>query len=73
MSKKPEFPNNWKKFKDAPPEMFFCPTWEEFSTWKLEGWEIPESVYCIIRAEIDGKVRNTRINVLSLHKTRYRN
>ena len=57
MSKKPYFPNNWQKFKNAPDELFFCPTYEEFESWKLEGWEIPESVYCIIRAEIDGKVK----------------
>ena len=57
MPKKPEFPNNWKKFKQAPDEAFFTPTYEEFYEWKLEGWEIPDSVYCIIRAEIDGKVK----------------
>ena len=57
MLKKPDFPNNWKKFKQAPDEAFFRPTWEEFEAWKLEGWELPESVYCIIRAEINGKVK----------------
>ena len=57
MAKKPDFPNNWQKFKNAPDELFFCPTYEEFEAWKLEGWEIPDSVYCIIRAEIGDKVK----------------
>ena len=57
MTKKPYYPNNWKKFRDAPAEWFFAPTWEEFESWKIEGWELPDSVHCIIRAEIDGKVK----------------
>ena len=37
--------------------MFFTPTYEEFVDWKLRSWELPESVECIIRAEIDGKIK----------------
>lgn len=55
--KKPYFPHNWSKFKNAPDEFFFCPTYEEFDEWKLEGWELPESVYCMIRAEGQGKIQ----------------
>ena len=51
------FPNNWQKFKDAPDEAFFTPTFEEFCSWKLAGWELPESVVCIIRAEEEGKIK----------------
>ena len=57
MAKKPYLPNNWKKYKDAPDDAFYTPTWEEFENWKLAGWELPESVLCIIRAEEGGKIR----------------
>ena len=57
MTKKNYFPNNWRKFKDAPDDAFFTPTFEEFSHWKLAGWELPESVVCIIRAEANNKVQ----------------
>ena len=69
MSKKPYFPNNWHKFKNAPDDAFFTPTWEDFEEWKISGWEIPDSVYCIIRAEIDGKVKEyTYQRAASAHK-----
>ena len=48
-SKKPYFPNNWKKFKDAPDEVFQPLSWEEFHDWRVCSWELPESVCCIIR------------------------
>ena len=51
------FPNNWQRFKDAPDDMFYTPTWDEFTKWKLAGWELPESVVCIIRAEKDNKIQ----------------
>lgn len=44
------FPNNWKEYHDAPDDMFIPHTFEEIMTWKVAGWEIPSSVYCIIRA-----------------------
>jgi len=51
------FPNNWSRFKAAPDDMFFTPTYEEFKEWKLRSWELPESVECIIRAEENGKIK----------------
>ena len=51
------FPNNWQRFKDAPDEMFYTPTFEEFTKWKLGGWDLPESVVCIIRSEENGKIK----------------
>ena len=51
--KKKYFPNNWKRWKDTPPEFFqnYLPTFEEFMEWKIGGYEIPSSVDCIIREE----------------------
>ena len=52
--KKPYFPNNWYKIKDAPDDAFYDPdlgplSFEEFMEWKVAGWELPSSVCCIIR------------------------
>ena len=56
MSGRKYYPNNWRKYKDAPDELFHTPTYEEFEQWKLGGWELPESICCIIRAEEDGRI-----------------
>tara|TARA_R100000329_G_scaffold148909_1_gene138475 strand:- start:2047 stop:2382 length:336 start_codon:yes stop_codon:yes gene_type:complete len=48
--KAPYFPNNWKKFKQAPPEMFTPHMFIEVMEWKVGGWELPSDVCCIIRA-----------------------
>ena len=48
---KPYFHNKWQAYKDAPSEMFDPCTWEEFMIFKLNGWDLPSSVTCIIRAE----------------------
>lgn len=52
------FPNNWKRIKDAPDEVFKSCTWDDFHDWRLCSWDLPESVACIIRvSKIDsGKV-----------------
>tara|TARA_R100001082_G_C4252246_1_gene111938 strand:- start:151 stop:483 length:333 start_codon:yes stop_codon:yes gene_type:complete len=59
--KKKYFPNNWKKWKDTPPEFFghILPTFDEFMDWKLGGYELPSSVACIIREEdaTTGKIK----------------
>ena len=57
-SKKPYFPNNWKKFKDAPDDVFKPLSYQEMHDWRICSWDIPESVCCIIRvSKIDtGKV-----------------
>ena len=49
MSKQPYFPNNWRAYKDSPDETFIPLEYNEFMNWKIAGWEIPSSVYCIIR------------------------
>ena len=51
------YPNNWKLYKDAPEDAFYTPTFEEFKEWKIGGWELPESIVCIIRAELGGKIK----------------
>ena len=51
MNGKKEFPNNWKAIKDAPHEWFEGCSREEFEIFKLNGWQIPSSIECIIRAE----------------------
>ena len=48
--KAPYFPNNWKKFKDAPAEMFTPHMFHEVMEWKVAGWELPSDVACMIRA-----------------------
>ena len=50
-SKKPYYPNNWQRYKDAPDDVFKSLTWEEFHDWKMCGWDLPESVLCLIRVE----------------------
>ena len=49
--KKPEYPNNWQKFKDAPDEMFAPHSFFEVMDWKVAGWELPSNVDCVIRAQ----------------------
>ncbi len=49
MAKKKYFPNNWQAYKDADDSLFLQHTYEEFIQWKLNGWELPSSVCCIIR------------------------
>jgi len=45
------YPNNWEAIKAAPEEYFEPCTVDDFFTWKLEGWMMPSSVSCILRAE----------------------
>ena len=49
MSKKKYFDNNWELFKDAPDDFFIQHSFDELMEWKVAGWELPSSVYCIIR------------------------
>ena len=52
MPKKKYYPNNWKKIKSVPDEYFDHElTIEEFMEWRVNNWEIPSSVACIIREE----------------------
>ena len=47
--KKPYYPNNWKKLKDVPDELFESIGYDDFMNWKIGGYEIPSSICCIIR------------------------
>ena len=48
--KKPYYPNNWQAYKDAPDEVWkYPPRFDELMDWKVGGWELPSSVYCILR------------------------
>lgn len=59
MSKKEYFPNNWKRYKNAPDEAFQTLTFSEFHDWRVCSWDIPEDVQCILRvSRVDtGKVK----------------
>ena len=48
--KKEYFPNNWKEYKDADDSDFIPHTFEEIMSWKVAGWELPSSVFCVIRS-----------------------
>ena len=48
--KKPYYPNNWQAYKDAPDDVWKDPPrFDELMDWKVGGWELPSSVYCILR------------------------
>jgi hypothetical protein len=49
MSKKKYFENNWQLYKDTPADHYQSHTFEEIMSWKVAGWELPSSVYCVIR------------------------
>lgn len=57
--KKPYFPNNWKRYKDADDSDFFDHTFQEVMDWKVAGWELPSNVFCIIRTT-DLKTRKVK-------------
>ena len=60
--KKPYLPNNWQAYKDSPPEWFQSITYDEFYVWKIEGWQLPSSVRCIIRVT-DGETGKVKEHV----------
>ena len=51
MTKRKYYPNNWKAYKDSDDTMFEPIPYNDFMIWKIEGWELPHTVTCIIRAE----------------------
>ena len=51
MPKKKYYPNNWRAIKDAPDQFFLPLEYNEFMDWKINGWEIPSSIACIIREQ----------------------
>ena len=48
--RKKYFPNNWQRYKDAPPHMFEEHFFIDVMDWKVSGWELPADVVCLIRA-----------------------
>tara|TARA_B000000609_G_C24165538_1_gene346644 strand:+ start:242 stop:556 length:315 start_codon:yes stop_codon:yes gene_type:complete len=55
--KRKYFPNNWRAIKDTPDKFFVSMPYEQFTDWKIYGYDIPDSVYSIIRTMDDkGKV-----------------
>ena len=55
--KKKYFPNNWRAIKDTPDKFFMSMPYEQFTDWKIHGYDIPDSVYSIIRTQdAEGKV-----------------
>jgi len=52
--KKRYYPNKCARLRAVPDEYFEPCDFEDFMTWKLEGWSIPDNVLCIIR-ETDSK------------------
>ena len=56
MTGKKYFPNNWQKFKDAPDELFMPHTYEEIMDYKIQAWELPSNICCLIReADLETK------------------
>ena len=45
------FPNNWQAIKDCPDKFFLPLTFEQFEEWKIHGYDIPDSVFGILRLE----------------------
>jgi len=52
------FPNNWKRFKDAPADNFEAIDYDVFMEWKVAGWEINSNYNVIIRAT---NVHNSKV------------
>ncbi len=57
--KKRYYPNKVARLRAVPAEYFEPCDYDDFMTWKLEGWQIPNEVLCIIREHDpkSGKVR----------------
>ena len=47
--KKAYFPNNWQKYSELDSENFEEVEFDKFMDWKVAGWELPDSVCCVIR------------------------
>jgi len=45
------YPHNWDAISDAPSEYFEACTVEDFFEWKVNGWMMPSSISCILRAQ----------------------
>ena len=43
------FPHNIKEIQAAPDDFFYSLPYNELIEWKINGYEIPDSVFCIMR------------------------
>jgi len=70
MMPKKYFPNNWKEIRDAPDDCFTTTdplTFEDFMDWKLNNFELPASVACVIK-EHDSKTGKVKEHIYSKPK-----
>ena len=58
-NRKPYYDNNWQMYKDAPDSHFIQHEYDDFMMWKGEAWDLPSSVFCLIRVmnQNSGKVK----------------
>ena len=69
--KKKYFPNNWRAIKDSPDKYFPSMPYEQFEDWKIYGYQIPASVFGLVRTmDKDGKVEEFTYNTLHNCKKR---
>ena len=63
MKKRKYFPNNWRAIKDTPDQFFMAMPYEQLEDWKIYGYEIPASVFGLVRTkDKDGKVEEFTYN-----------
>ena len=58
------FPNNVRAIQDAPDNIFIPVPFDEFIKWKIHGYELPESVFCVMRIKDTetGKIEESYYN-----------
>ena len=62
------FPNNWSRISKVPSDYFESLPYDDFMDWKVAGWELPSSCYCIIRVT-DLETKKVKEHVYHHHKT----
>ena len=62
------FPNNYDRVAKCPAEWFESIPFDDFMSWKMDGWEIPASHDCIIRT-INCKTGKIKEFVYVQHKS----
>ena len=64
MRKRKYYPNNWQAIKDTPDQFFISMPYDQFEDWRVFGYELPDSVYSLVRTkdEETGKVEEFYYN-----------
>ena len=62
------FPNNYDRIAKAPADWFMSLPYDDFMSWKMDGWEIPASHDCIIRT-VNCKTGKIKEYVYQQHKS----